>query len=78
MVPRAYTTSSIWCDLPHALCSFIYIHCNLGSSDNAHQADFGVILPRLSLLATIGFAYSVLSPLINLLALLCELGLLCT
>ncbi|KAF5351925.1 hypothetical protein D9756_007456 [Leucocoprinus leucothites] len=35
------------------------------------SADFGVILPRLSLLATIGFAYSVLSPLINLLALLC-------
>ncbi|RXW15422.1 hypothetical protein EST38_g10427 [Candolleomyces aberdarensis] len=31
-------------------------------------ADFGVILPRLSLLATITFAYSVLSPLINLLA----------
>ncbi|KAJ3569623.1 hypothetical protein NP233_g4933 [Leucocoprinus birnbaumii] len=35
------------------------------------SADFGVILPRLSLLATIGFAYSALSPLINLLALLC-------
>ncbi|KXN90147.1 hypothetical protein AN958_04637 [Leucoagaricus sp. SymC.cos] len=34
------------------------------------SADFGVILPRLSLLATIGFAYSVLSPLINLLALI--------
>ncbi|KAG2015869.1 DUF221 family protein [Coprinopsis cinerea AmutBmut pab1-1] len=33
-------------------------------------ADFGVVLPRLSLLATIAFAYSVLSPLINLLALL--------
>ena len=32
------------------------------------QADFGVILPRLSLLATITFSYSVLSPLINLLA----------
>ncbi|KAL0946485.1 hypothetical protein HGRIS_012702 [Hohenbuehelia grisea] len=32
------------------------------------SADFGTILPRLSLLATIGFAYSVLSPLINLLA----------
>ncbi|KAF9467356.1 DUF221 family protein [Collybia nuda] len=34
------------------------------------SADFGVILPRLSLLATIAFAYSVLSPLINLLALI--------
>ncbi|TFK44505.1 hypothetical protein BDQ12DRAFT_701964 [Crucibulum laeve] len=34
------------------------------------SADFGVILPRLSLLATIGFAYSVLSPLINILALI--------
>ena len=32
------------------------------------QADFGVLLPRLSLLATITFAYSVLSPLINVLA----------
>ncbi|PFH52049.1 hypothetical protein AMATHDRAFT_57827 [Amanita thiersii Skay4041] len=32
------------------------------------SADFGVILPRLSLLATVAFAYSVLSPLINLLA----------
>ncbi|KAF6760084.1 DUF221 family protein [Ephemerocybe angulata] len=31
-------------------------------------ADFGVLLPRLSLLGTITFAYSVLSPLINLLA----------
>ncbi|TEB37492.1 DUF221-domain-containing protein [Coprinellus micaceus] len=31
-------------------------------------ADFGVLLPRLSLLATITFAYSVLSPLINVLA----------
>ncbi|KAF9453915.1 DUF221-domain-containing protein [Macrolepiota fuliginosa MF-IS2] len=34
------------------------------------NADFGVVLPRLSLLATIGFAYSVMSPLINLLALI--------
>ncbi|KAJ7497585.1 DUF221 family protein [Mycena latifolia] len=34
------------------------------------SADFGVILPRLSLLATIGFAYSVLNPVINLLAFL--------
>ncbi|KAF8637999.1 hypothetical protein AX16_010631 [Volvariella volvacea WC 439] len=33
-------------------------------------ADFGAVLPRLSLLATIAFAYSVLSPLINLLALI--------
>ncbi|KAH6914205.1 DUF221 family protein [Coprinopsis sp. MPI-PUGE-AT-0042] len=33
------------------------------------HADFGVVLPRLSLLATITFAYSVLNPLINLLAL---------
>ncbi|KJA27716.1 hypothetical protein HYPSUDRAFT_62761 [Hypholoma sublateritium FD-334 SS-4] len=33
-------------------------------------ADFGVLLPRISLLATIAFAYSVLSPLINLLALI--------
>ncbi|TFK74613.1 DUF221-domain-containing protein [Pluteus cervinus] len=33
-------------------------------------ADFGVILPRLSLLAAITFAYSLLSPLINLLALI--------
>ncbi|KAF7782412.1 hypothetical protein Agabi119p4_1788 [Agaricus bisporus var. burnettii] len=32
------------------------------------HADLSVIFPRLSLLATIGFAYSVLSPLINLLA----------
>ncbi|KAF5322492.1 hypothetical protein D9619_001365 [Psilocybe cf. subviscida] len=32
------------------------------------SADFGTALPRLSLLATITFAYSVLSPLINLLA----------
>ncbi|KAH9485237.1 hypothetical protein JR316_0002144 [Psilocybe cubensis] len=34
------------------------------------SADFGTLLPRLSLLATITFAYSVLSPLINLLALI--------
>ncbi|RDB24859.1 Uncharacterized protein RSN1 [Hypsizygus marmoreus] len=34
------------------------------------SADFGVVLPRLSLLATIGFAYSILSPLINFLALI--------
>ncbi|KAF9567911.1 DUF221-domain-containing protein [Agrocybe pediades] len=34
------------------------------------SADFGVVLPRMSLLATITFAYSVLSPLINLLALI--------
>lgn len=33
------------------------------------SADFGVVLPRLSLLATITFAYSIMSPLINLLAL---------
>ncbi|TFK25546.1 DUF221-domain-containing protein [Coprinopsis marcescibilis] len=37
-------------------------------------ADLGVTLPRLSLLATITFAYSVLSPLINLLA-LCSFGM---
>ncbi|KAJ3916223.1 DUF221 family protein [Lentinula edodes] len=35
------------------------------------SADFGTLLPRLSLLATIGLAYSVLNPLINLLALIC-------
>ncbi|KAF8893933.1 late exocytosis, associated with Golgi transport-domain-containing protein [Infundibulicybe gibba] len=34
------------------------------------SVDFGVIMPRLSLLATITFAYSVLSPLINFLALI--------
>ncbi|KAF7361617.1 hypothetical protein MVEN_00504900 [Mycena venus] len=34
------------------------------------SADFGLVLPRLSLLATIGFAYSVLNPVINLFALL--------
>ncbi|KAJ7079066.1 DUF221 family protein [Mycena belliarum] len=34
------------------------------------SADFGVILPRLSLLATIGFAYSILNPMVNLFALL--------
>ncbi|KAK0463530.1 DUF221 family protein [Desarmillaria tabescens] len=34
------------------------------------SADFGIILPRLSLLATIAFAYSVLNPLINVMALL--------
>ncbi|KAJ7141507.1 hypothetical protein C8R44DRAFT_604374 [Mycena epipterygia] len=34
------------------------------------SADFGVILPRLSLLATIGFAYSVLNPVINAFAFL--------
>ncbi|KAJ7217741.1 DUF221 family protein [Mycena pura] len=34
------------------------------------SADFSLILPRLSLLATIGFAYSVLNPIINLFALL--------
>ncbi|KAJ7680638.1 DUF221 family protein [Mycena polygramma] len=34
------------------------------------SADFGLILPRLSLLATIGFAYSVINPIINLFALL--------
>ncbi|KAF7315698.1 hypothetical protein MIND_00085400 [Mycena indigotica] len=33
-------------------------------------ADFSLILPRLSLLATIGFVYSLLNPLINLFALL--------
>ena len=32
------------------------------------QADFGLVLPRMSLLATIGLAYSVLSPIINPLA----------
>jgi hypothetical protein len=32
------------------------------------SADFGVVLPRMSLLATIGFAYSVISPIINGLA----------
>ncbi|KAF9058941.1 hypothetical protein BDP27DRAFT_529917 [Rhodocollybia butyracea] len=35
------------------------------------SADFGTLLPRLSLLATIGLAYSVLNPLINFLALIC-------
>lgn len=34
------------------------------------SADFGIILPRLSLLATIAFAYSVLNPLINVMALI--------
>jgi hypothetical protein len=34
------------------------------------SADFGVVLPRMSLLATIGFAYSVISPIINGLAML--------
>ncbi|KAF8529554.1 DUF221 family protein [Hysterangium stoloniferum] len=34
------------------------------------SADFGVVLPQLSLLATIGLAYSVLSPIINGLAML--------
>jgi hypothetical protein len=34
------------------------------------SADFGVILPRMSLLCTIGFAYSVISPVINGLAML--------
>jgi calcium permeable stress-gated cation channel len=34
------------------------------------SADFGVVLPRMSLLATIGFAYSVISPVINGLAML--------
>lgn len=33
-------------------------------------AEFGLLLPRLSLLAVIGFAYSVISPLINILAML--------
>ncbi|KAF8917993.1 hypothetical protein CPB85DRAFT_1284409 [Mucidula mucida] len=32
------------------------------------SADFGIIMPRLSLLATIAFAYSILSPLINVMA----------
>lgn len=32
------------------------------------STDFGVIMPQMSLLATIGFAYSVLSPIINGLA----------
>ncbi|KAJ3732412.1 DUF221 family protein [Lentinula guzmanii] len=35
------------------------------------SVDFGTLLPRLSLLATIGLAYSVLNPLINLLAFIC-------
>ena len=34
------------------------------------QADFGTVLPNMSLLATIGFAYSVISPVINGLAML--------
>ncbi|KAF7334111.1 DUF221-domain-containing protein [Mycena venus] len=34
------------------------------------SADFALILPRLSLLATIGFAYSVLNPVVDLFALL--------
>ncbi|CAK5265567.1 unnamed protein product [Mycena citricolor] len=33
-------------------------------------ADFGLILPTISLLATIGFSYSMLNPMINLFALL--------
>lgn len=37
---------------------------------NNLQADFGIIMPRLSLLATIAFAYSILSPLINVMALI--------
>lgn len=37
---------------------------------DSSKADFGIILPPLSLLVTIAFAYSVLSPLINLLALI--------
>ena len=32
------------------------------------SVDFGTLLPRLSLIATIGFAYSILSPLINAVA----------
>ncbi|KAL1744955.1 hypothetical protein HDZ31DRAFT_37437 [Schizophyllum fasciatum] len=32
------------------------------------SVDFGTLLPRLSLIATIGFAYSILSPLINVVA----------
>jgi len=39
---------------------------------NTLKADFGILLPRLSLLATIALVYSVLSPLINLLALISE------
>jgi hypothetical protein len=38
----------------------------------SNQADFGVVLPMYSLLATIAFAYSVISPLINALALLSQ------
>ncbi|CAE6446736.1 unnamed protein product [Rhizoctonia solani] len=34
------------------------------------HADFGVLLPRLSLLCTIGFAYSVIAPVINGLSML--------
>ncbi|KAJ7072039.1 DUF221 family protein [Mycena amicta] len=34
------------------------------------SADFSLILPRMSLLATIGFVYSLLNPMINLFALL--------
>jgi hypothetical protein len=33
------------------------------------KVDFGLVLPRMSLLATIGFTYSVLTPFINVMAL---------
>lgn len=42
----------------------------LAQQRTSHQADFGVILPRVSLVATIALAYSIISPVINGLAML--------
>jgi calcium permeable stress-gated cation channel len=41
---------------------------SLAHKSTSLQADFGAVLAQMSLLATIGFAYSILSPIINGLA----------
>ena len=73
VVPRAHATTGVRGDVHDAqgavrslLCVAVVV-----LTDGAWwQADFGLVLPRISLLATIGLAYSVLSPIINGLAML--------
>lgn len=57
-------------DFYDAKCECLYQNSHVHPAENFEQADFGVVLPQLSLLATIAFAYSVISPIINGLALL--------
>lgn len=57
--------------MPHVSQLNTQLHLMLGlNHKKIMQADFGVVLPRLSLLATIAFSYSIISPIINALALI--------